>query len=78
MSCMCIVLHSQVDGPLQCERFSGPAHVFVPKLNGTTARPAGRRATGRHDRHLYRVHDEAESSYRCVSGGGRFETRWIS
>ncbi|TNN87462.1 hypothetical protein EYF80_002179 [Liparis tanakae] len=48
------------------ERLSRPADVFVPKLNGTTARPAGGRATGRRDRHLYRVHDEAESSCELV------------
>lgn len=47
-----IELNSQVDGPLQRERFSGPAHVFVPELNGPTARPAGGRATRRHDCHL--------------------------
>lgn len=45
-------INSQVNGPLQCERFSRAADVFVPKLDGTTARPAGRRAAGRNNRHL--------------------------
>lgn len=49
---VCSNVNSQVNGPLQCERFRRAADVFVPKLNGTTARPAGGRAAGRNNRHL--------------------------
>lgn len=47
------VVDSQVDGPLQGGRFSGPANVFASELIWAAARPAGGRATGLHDWHLY-------------------------
>lgn len=78
-SSVTVLLHmnSQVDGPLQGERLRRPADVFVPELNGTTARPAGGRATRRHHRHLYREHDETKPSCERASSGGWLITRLI-